>query len=151
MLKILPPIWFVILLGAAVAAHYLMPQLQLFELSFPLQIIVASVVFIVGFVLPIWASNLFAKAQTEILPTSPQNKALVVTGPYRWSRNPMYLGIFLQLLGIALWMGTAPFFAAALAHIAIMRFVFIPFEEEKMRRQFGDVYDAYCAGVRRFL
>jgi protein-S-isoprenylcysteine O-methyltransferase Ste14 len=54
-------------------------------------------------------------------------------------------------LGIGLWVGAWPMLLAPLATFATANWVHIPFEEAKMRRQFGDAFDAYCAKVRRWI
>jgi protein-S-isoprenylcysteine O-methyltransferase Ste14 len=63
----------------------------------------------------------------------------------------MYLGLIVFALGIAVWVGAWPMFLAQIAVFIITNFVHIPFEEAKMRRQFGAAYDDYVAQVRRWL
>ena len=72
-------------------------------------------------------------------------------GPYRFTRNPMYLGLVVLAVGIAVWVGTWPLVIAPLAVFATANWVHIPFEEAKMRRQFGADYDGYVARVRRWM
>ena len=71
--------------------------------------------------------------------------------PYQFTRNPMYLGLVTLSLGIAVWIGAWPMFIAPLAAFATVNWVHIPFEEAKMRRQFGAAYDDYVARVRRWV
>ncbi len=150
--KIFPPIWFALYVAGALALHFLVPSTRVFQLPLPsLGIIVGAVVLGIGFFLSQWASKIFAEEKTEIIPTSPQNRVLVTRGPFRFSRNPMYLGITGMIVGIALMLGTLPMFVAALLYFFTMRFVFVPFEEEKMARQFGEAYAAYKARVRRWI
>jgi protein-S-isoprenylcysteine O-methyltransferase Ste14 len=104
-----------------------------------------------AFIPPVWAFVLFRREDTEIDPTSPANRKLVTRGPYQFSRNPMYLGLATLSLGIAIWIGAWPMFMAPLAIFATVNWVHIPFEEAKMRRQFGVTYDDYVARVRRWL
>ena len=99
----------------------------------------------------VWAFVLFRREDTEINPTSPANRKLVTRGPYQFTRNPMYLGLVTLSLGIAVWIGAWPMFIAPLAVFATVNWVHIPFEEAKMRRQFGAAYDDYVARVRRWL
>lgn len=151
-LKILPPIWFALFLAAGLLLHFFVPVSRVFDASLPyLSVIAGAMIFGVGFYLPLWASKIFAEEKTEILPTSATNRALVTRGPFRFSRNPMYLGMLTMLLGIAVMLGTLPMFASAALFFAVMNFIFIPFEEEKMRRQFKDAFDAYTRRVRRWL
>jgi hypothetical protein len=91
----------------------------------------------IAFIPPVWAAGLFRREGTEINPTSPTNRALVTRGPYRFTRNPMYLGLITFALGVAVWVGAWPMFLAPIAVFATTNFVHIPFEEAKMRRQFG--------------
>jgi protein-S-isoprenylcysteine O-methyltransferase Ste14 len=150
MLKIMPPVWFIIFLALAFFLHRFVPISQVFDFGYPLTLL-GIALFGAGFFVTLRAARQFEKAGTEILPTSPQNHALVVDGLYRYSRNPMYLGMVTMLLGVAFYVGTLPFFLAALSHFLTLNVVFIPFEEEKMERQFGESYRAYKGKVRRWL
>ena len=102
-------------------------------------------------ILPVWAIILFRREGTEVNPTSPVNRTLVTSGPYRFTRNPMYLGLVIVTLGIAVWVGAWPMFIAPIAVFATANWVHIPFEEAKMRRQFGATYDGYVGRVRRWV
>jgi protein-S-isoprenylcysteine O-methyltransferase Ste14 len=66
----------------------------------------------IAFIPPVWAAGLFRREGTEINPTSPTNRTLVTRGPYRFTRNPMYLGLITFALGIAVWVGAWPMFLA---------------------------------------
>lgn len=94
---------------------------------------------------------MFRRAGTEINPTSATNRKLVVVGPYRYTRNPMYLGLVIVTFGIAVLIGAWPMFLAPVAAFATANWVHIPFEEAKMRRQFGSAYDDYVGRVRRWV
>ncbi|MFB9262766.1 methyltransferase family protein [Bradyrhizobium erythrophlei] len=148
MLKLPPPIWTLIylLLGAALSWSLGWPRPS----GLPLPPLGMALV-VIAFVPPVWALVLFRREGTEIEPTSPANRTLVTSGPYRFTRNPMYLGLVLLALGIALWVGAWPMFLAPIAVFATTNWVHIPFEEAKMRRQFGASYDDYTARVRRWV
>ena len=75
----------------------------------------------------------------------------MVSGPYRLTRNPMYLGLVSISLGIAVWVGSLPMFAVPLLVFATANRVHIPFEEAKMRRRFGEAYDRYTRQTRRWI
>lgn len=109
------------------------------------------VVIIVSLAILATAILQFRLANTQLLPASKENNALVTNGVFALTRNPMYLAMTLFCLGSALWFGRAPMLGAPVAMFAIANWVFIPFEEEKMRRQFGDAFDAYCRSVRRWI
>jgi protein-S-isoprenylcysteine O-methyltransferase Ste14 len=63
----------------------------------------------------------------------------------------MYLGLTILSLGVAFWVGRPPMFAVPVLLFAICNWVHIPFEEEKMRRQFGAAFDDYTNKVRRWI
>jgi protein-S-isoprenylcysteine O-methyltransferase Ste14 len=78
-------------------------------------------------------------------------RALVPRGPYRWVRNPMYLGALLLLLGFGLWRGSLAILlftipAAVSAHLLV-----VFYEEPTLRRRFGSQYAAYVARVHRWI
>lgn len=148
MLKVAPPIWTIVFVPIAAAISWLLGWPRLLGSSaVPLGIALV----VVAFIPPIWALSLFRREGTEVNPTSPANRMLVTAGPYRFTRNPMYLGLVIVSLGIAFWGGTWRMFAAPLAVFLTANFVHIPFEEAKMRRQFGAAYDDYTRRVRRWL
>ena len=146
MLKLPPPIWALIYVLVAAAVSWALgwpPGLTNAPLGIALVLL--------GWAPPLWAVVKFRQAGTELNPTSPQNKKLVVSGPYGLTRNPMYLGLTVVTLGIALWVGAWPMFLAPVAVFATANWVHIPFEEAKMRRQFGAQFDDYTAKVRRWI
>jgi protein-S-isoprenylcysteine O-methyltransferase Ste14 len=98
-----------------------------------------------------WAFALFRRAGTEIDPTSETNKSLVIHGPFRFTRNPMYLGLVIMTLGIAFVVGSLPMFAVPVFLSATVNWAHIPFEEAKMGRQFGAAFEQYAHRVRRWL
>ncbi len=148
MVKLPPPIWALayVLICAAVSWGLGWPRLP----GLPLAPLGAALV-VIGVVPPVLAALLFRREGTEINPTSPANHSLVTTGPYRFTRNPMYLGLVIIALGIAFWVGAWPMFAAPLAVFITCNWVHIPFEEAKMRRQFPAEFDAYTGRTRRWI
>ncbi|MFC3624896.1 methyltransferase family protein [Vogesella amnigena] len=94
----------------------------------------------------------FLRLRTTVNPLRPQNSsALVVSGFYRISRNPMYLGMLCLLLAWALWLGNWLSVLGPLLFVLwISRFQIAP-EERALAAHFGDGYRAYCQRVRRWL
>jgi protein-S-isoprenylcysteine O-methyltransferase Ste14 len=92
----------------------------------------------------------FWRARTSPLPIKPTT-ALVTDGPYRFTRNPMYVSLALLYAGLALWFDV--FWALVLlpAAIAIIRFYVISGEERYLERRFGEEYLKYKRRVRRWL
>ena len=148
MLKLAPPIWALVyvLFAAAISWSLGWPEFPGLPLA-PLGIALVAL----GLIPPIWAIVLFRREGTEVNPTSPVNRTLVTIGPYRFTRNPMYLGLVIVTLGIAVWVGAWPMLIAPFAVFATTNWVHIPFEEAKMRRQFGATYDGYVERVRRWM
>lgn len=95
---------------------------------------------------------LFLRRHTTINPMRPANtRALVCRGPYRLTRNPMYLGLLLALCAWALWLGTTwPWLAPPLFVAWITRFQIVP-EERLLAVRFGADYARYRQRVRRWL
>jgi protein-S-isoprenylcysteine O-methyltransferase Ste14 len=106
---------------------------------------------VVGLAFSAWARLTFKMHSAEILPWSEAHGALVTSGPFRFSRNPMYLGILVIGLGAALVAGTWLMWLVPALLFVLDNFVIIPFEEESMERAFGDAYRAYRARVRRWI
>lgn len=105
---------------------------------------------VAGLVLVATTLLLFGRNRTRPEPWEPAD-ALVETGPYRLSRNPMYLGMAIISAGIALFFeSVAAFVLLACVLVAIDRWV-IAREESYLRRRFGAEYEAYQAKVRRWL
>jgi protein-S-isoprenylcysteine O-methyltransferase Ste14 len=148
MLKLPPPIWALIYLVIAGAASALYPWHAIVDL----RVIWLGVLLIVlGFALSFSAAMLFRRKGTELNPASEANKLLVIEGPFRFTRNPMYVGLVIFTLGIAFCIGSLPMFAVPLLVFATANWVHIPFEEAKMRRQFGTGFDDYTRQVRRWI
>jgi len=94
----------------------------------------------------------FRRAKTTVNPMKPESaSALVASGIYRYSRNPMYLGFLLMLLGWALWLSNASALLLLPAFVLYMnRFQICP-EERALLSLFGPDYMQYRARVRRWL
>jgi protein-S-isoprenylcysteine O-methyltransferase Ste14 len=75
---------------------------------------------------------------------------LVVRGPYRYVRNPMYLGASVALAGAAMFYQTAALVAYAAAFLVLMHLVVVLYEEPTLRRAFGNDYETYCQRVGRW-
>ena len=107
-------------------------------------LVVAAVVLFAGSV------GKFRAAGTPV----PGNKATTVivrSGPYRFSRNPIYLAFSLLHLGIAIWVNSLWLVATLIASVAVMARVVIPREEQYLERRFGAEYLDYKKSVRRWV
>jgi protein-S-isoprenylcysteine O-methyltransferase Ste14 len=143
-----PPLWSLAYVLAATALSYWAGWPRV--LGLPL-VPLAVVLVVAGVALSATGGVLFRREGTELNPASTTNRKLVTRGPFRFTRNPMYLGLVIATLGIAFWVGAWPMFLAPLAVFATTNWVHIPFEEASMRRQFGAEFDAYVSRVRRWI
>jgi protein-S-isoprenylcysteine O-methyltransferase Ste14 len=92
----------------------------------------------------------FWRRRTTIIPNRPAN-ALVVAGPYRFTRNPMYVAMTLLTTAVGLWMNTWWILILLVPALAAIDRYVIAREEAYLRRRFGADYDAYTKRVRRWL
>jgi protein-S-isoprenylcysteine O-methyltransferase Ste14 len=98
----------------------------------------------------LWSLGLFLKARTSPLPMRPTT-SLVFSGPYRWTRNPMYLAMLLLYIGIALLFDI--FWALVLIPLVLLLVVRLVIwrEEQYLEARFGDEYRQYRRRVRRWI
>ena len=92
----------------------------------------------------------FRQNDVAICPTAPTER-LLTNGVYRVTRNPMYLGIVLMLIAVAIQVGSLPFVAAAIGYFAVIHLVFCPYEERKLAATFGKEYRDYQVRVGRWI
>ena len=112
--------------------------------------IAGGVLFAIGAGIAGWAWAIFHRAGTTTVPGQP-SVSLITRGPYRASRNPMYVGLALAYLGEAgmlrqVW----PVLLLPLT-LAYLNWIVIPVEEARLREVFHYEYDEYCASVRRWI
>jgi protein-S-isoprenylcysteine O-methyltransferase Ste14 len=102
------------------------------------------------FVGPVSGAGLFHLKGTAIIPVKPASR-LVTSGIYRWTRNPMYLGMALIYAGVAILFDSLLALLLLIAVVAIIQCYVIPREEAYLERTFGNDYLAYKARVRRWI
>ncbi len=107
-------------------------------------------VVVAGLTLNVPSARRFAARGTNIIPAN-DPELLVTDGWFRWSRNPMYLGFTVSLVGAAILRNTLVAFLGPVVFVLVIRTVFIAFEEQRMEAVFGDRYTEYCSSVRRWL
>jgi protein-S-isoprenylcysteine O-methyltransferase Ste14 len=92
----------------------------------------------------------FRRSRTSIIPVRPAT-ALVIAGPYRFTRNPMYVGLAALTVALALFMDTGwPMLLLVPVLLVVRQFVIVR-EEEYLKRRFGADYVTYSRRVRRWL
>jgi len=144
--RILPPLWFFISCAAMVSIHYGFPQYDVVPADYRLAgwfVLAAAVCFAVA------GKRQFDLVGTPVRPFSDSTK-LVMTGLFRWTRNPMYLAMAIGLMGLFVGLGTlAPLIVVPIFAWLITTH-FIVHEERILEQRFGDDYRAYKASVRRW-
>jgi protein-S-isoprenylcysteine O-methyltransferase Ste14 len=111
---------------------------------------IGAAVFALGFALLVWSAVTFRRAGTQVQGTEPTT-AIVGDGPYRFSRNPIYLGMFLGLAGLAAGFNSLWILAALVPFYFVLRYGVVAREEAYLERKFGGVYTGYKSRVRRWL
>ena len=147
MKKIMPPTFFFIFLMIAVLIHFVLPILQL--INYPLNW--SGLLFILaGGILNIWTDRLFKKNNTTVKPNETPT-SLIKNGPFKFSRNPMYLGMEFLLIGVGLILGSVTSFVGAVLFPLTMELKFIRQEEKIMEEKFGDKFETYKKKVARWI
>jgi protein-S-isoprenylcysteine O-methyltransferase Ste14 len=112
--------------------------------------IAGAVLLLAGIIIAGWSLIIFNKAHTTTTPGE-SSKKLIIQGPYKITRNPMYVSLILAYIGeagllIQIW----PVVVLPLVLLYVNRVV-IPLEEDVLKHDFGDEYIEYCSKVRRWL
>lgn len=145
--KLLPPTYLFLSIVIMTTLHFLFPAVKI--ISFPWNLL-GAVPFASGLVLNVLADRAFKKRDTTVKPFE-ESTALVTTGVFRVSRNPMYLGFVLILIGIATFMGSLTPWAIIPVLVILMDVIFIKAEEAILENTFGDRWLEYKKGVRRWI
>ena len=142
-----PPLVFLGALGVGLWLHWLLPVQPL-----PLKLSrwLGAVPCVVSGVINFWACGLMLSAGTSIRPTQPVT-ALVQRGPFRFSRNPLYLSLTLLYVGITLQFGALWPWLTLLPMLGLVHWKIILREEQYLEAKFGDEYRAYKTRVRRWI
>lgn len=138
----LPPVWLVLFMALAWTAS---PESGGDSLLWPGRVLIA-----LGLALAIWAALAFKAASTTIVPKE-RPEALVETGPYRYSRNPIYLADLVILAGWCLTLDQPLALALLLPFWWVLQTRFILPEEQILEEDLGAPYIAYKARIRRWI
>ena len=148
-LKVIPPLAMLISAGLIYATAQLLPvSMVLLDYRETL----TGLLIALGLLVDLSAIAFFFLAKTTVNPFQPEkSSALVTSGIYQITRNPMYIGLVCLLFAWTIWLGS--FFGLlviVLFQQYITRFQIIP-EERALRQLFGNDYENYCLQVRRWL
>ena len=148
-LKIPPLIQFLFI---AIAMWVVDWQFSQFAFFFEGQRAASSALFLSGLIMGSIAVSGFRRADTTPNPLDPSKAStLVISGLYKATRNPMYLGMLLGLTGIAIWFGNPLNIGMLILFVWYMTEFQIKPEEGSLREKFGGDYEAYCKKVRRWI
>ena len=145
--KIIPPVYLLITLVLMWLLQYFLPVYQ--YLHEPVTYLGIVLVFC-GIVISAVSVGMFKKADTGIEPFD-EATALITAGFYRYTRNPMYLGMFLMLFGVAFLLGGVGALFPIPIFFLIIRNHFVLGEERFMEAVFGQQYLEYKSAVRRWI
>jgi protein-S-isoprenylcysteine O-methyltransferase Ste14 len=143
-----PPLalWFAVIAGLALNWLVPLPLLPADLLAGWL----GAMVFVLALALFAWAIVTITRAGSNV-PTNMPTTTIVESGPYRFTRNPIYLGMFLGLIGLAILFDNLWLLMTLVPFALVIRYGVVAREEAYLERKFGDVYQRYRSRVRRWL
>ena len=142
-----PPLVYLGSIALGLVVHY----------AWPVRFLPPSVSTPVGAMLTLLAVSLFVAAVRTLraagtpIPGNRPTTAIVRTGPYRFSRNPIYLAFSLFQLGLSIWTNSVGLLITLVPAISLMALVVVPKEEHYLKARFPSEYSSYRAAVRRWL
>lgn len=143
-----PPLGWALAIVAGLALNWLIP------LPFVPATMAAGwlggAVFVVALALGAWAITTITRAGSNV-PTNMPTTSVVDTGPYRFTRNPIYVGMIIALVGLAIAFDSLWLLVTLVPFVLVIRYGVVAREEAYLERRFGDVYRGYRARVRRWL
>ena len=142
-----PPLIYLGFVLVGLALEYLWPAPLLPQTA---QYTVGAALIAVAFLIAIPAFVQFRKAKTDVDPYKPVT-AIIKRGPFRWTRNPLYLGMVFIQLGIAAAVDGIWIAVLVIPTIAVIQLGVIVREERYLERKFGEEYLSYKATVRRWV
>ena len=142
-----PPVLLALAIVLGFVGRRLLPLPFLPE-SLPL--VLGPFVFVVSWVLFFWSAATMMRGKASI-PTNEPTRVIVTAGPYRFSRNPIYLAMVLLLLALGLWLNGLWFIGLAVVSAGLLWWGVISREERYLADKFGEEYEDYKTRVRRWI
>ena len=143
----MPTSYFMILLLLLIVSHFTLP---IIKLAYSPYNYLGIILIIFGCAINLWTDALIKKNNTTVKPHL-MPSTLITFGPFSFSRHPMYLGMFSILLGASVLAGSLITFIFPVIFIILIEILFIPIEENNLRKAFGNVYINYKRKVRRWV
>jgi protein-S-isoprenylcysteine O-methyltransferase Ste14 len=142
-----PPFIFLGAIAIGGALHFLAPLPK--YIPWPFSFVSGILCIALSLVLMVWAVRTFKRAGTNVNPYEP-SLAVVCSGPFAYTRNPMYVGMALYVFGVALWANSPWIFLMLIPAILVIRYGVIKREEAYLETKFGEEYRSYKQRVRRW-
>lgn len=144
-----PPLVAILSLLLGVAMHYSRPLARM-PLSATARIALGVLIFIAGLIPAVWARIHFIRTGQSVIPWKPTPE-LIFQGPYRYTRNPMYVGLTLMQIGIGIAFDVLWISLLAVITLTIIHVIAVRPEEAYLTQKFGDPYRDYLNRVRRYI
>jgi protein-S-isoprenylcysteine O-methyltransferase Ste14 len=143
-----PPLAWGLAIIAGLALNWLLP-LPFLPADLPARWL-GAMVFVLALALAAWAIVTITRAGSNV-PTNLPTTSIVESGPYRFTRNPIYLGMFLGLIGLGIAFDNLWLPMMLVPFASVVRYGVVACEEAYLERKFGDVYRGYRSRVPRWL
>lgn len=144
---ILPPLLYAIGLAFGFLLQWLVPR---HILSTNARYWIGGAILACGIVLAIWGRRVMEQAGTNVNPMEPTT-ALVAKGPFRFTRNPLYVSLTLMYVGLALLTNALWVLVLLVPILLVLHYGVVLREERYLEGKFGDAYRSYRSAVRRYL
>ena len=145
--RILPPVYLLVAITAMIVLHFLSPVRKVIVHPYNY---LGMLLVLLGLVANIWSGIYFIKRKTTFMPFE-RSVQLVTDGPFRLSRNPMYVGMVVMLIGVAVLLGSVTPWVMVPAFAVLIDRWFIALEEQAMEETFGQEYLDYKSRVRPWI
>lgn len=147
-LKIPPVVVFFVALGLLFGIHYLTSDVRY---DYPYRVMVSRLFLVAGVLIALAGIVAFRNKSTSVDPMKPTKASQLVThGIYQYTRNPMYLGMAMVLMGGVVRIGNPWCLLAILFFVVYLTRFQIKPEEHALEQLFGEDYRTYCQRVRRW-
>jgi protein-S-isoprenylcysteine O-methyltransferase Ste14 len=140
-----PPLVFIAALGIGWLLNWLAPLHAFSSLH-----VAGGILAFAGVVLGLWGVHAFHRAGTAVRPDRPVT-ALVTDGPFRYTRNPLYIGLTTIYLGVAFSTGMLWLLVTLIPALAVTHWKIVRREEQFLEAKFGETYRTYKTHVRRWV
>lgn len=142
-----PPVLLIIAIALSYLVSTAFPAVQFTDVTISF---LGIMLITLGIGIVLWAIKLLRKHKTTLHPRRKPSK-LVMHGPYRYSRNPIYLGFLMISVGTVLMFANVLAFVGPIIFLAFVNTFFIPYEESMLTKAFGTSYKSYKKKTRRWV